>query len=219
MLELLKKENTEIKKKYEKETKKLSKEIAKLKKKPNNITINNTNNSKNSITNNIQLNSYGKENTEYLANPGFINQIKMQSNLLGLLTYQNRKHCDPDHKENWNIGITNLKHDTCKVYKNNKWETRKTSEVVVENFMRGASELQDFMEVVVSDNGRQPDKNGELLDKHEQDIIDSYDKATCSDVLDEFYVKKLKEAMDKHKQRLYDHTNIYKSDFMLRWNQ
>jgi len=84
------KENKEIKK----ENKKLLKEIQNLKTGslgPANITIN----TDNSVTNNIQLNNYGQENTSYLATSEFINKIKMQSNVLGLLSYENEKHCNP----------------------------------------------------------------------------------------------------------------------------
>ena len=48
------------------------------------------------------------------------------------MEYENNKHCHPDHKENWNIGITNLKHDTCKVYKDNKWVTVDIDEYIIE---------------------------------------------------------------------------------------
>ena len=220
MIHLLKKENNEIKiqqvkkdEEYQNNTNKLNKEIQYLKNKPN-ITI--TNNSIN--TNNIQLNNYGKENIDYLITPKYINKIKMKSNLLGLLDYQNQKYCHPEHKENWNIGVTNLKHDICKVYNNNKWETRKISEVALNNFMRGAIELYENMENIAYESGRFPDSNGNILDKYERDLFDSYDKATCDDVKDEFYVKKLKEAVDKHKQHIYDHTNLYKEHFIRRWN-
>jgi len=213
--ELYKKEQEVKDKQYEKREKKLLKKIEKLEQKPNSVTIHNTSTTDNSIiNNNVQLNSYGYENTNYLKTSEFIKRIKMKSNILGLLEYENSKHCHPDHKENWNIGITNLKHDTCRIYKNKKWHTKKTSEIVSENFMKGVVELHETMEIVAQENGREIDKDGNILDKQEQNIIDSYDKATCADVIDDFYVKKLKDAMDKHKQYIYDHTVLYKDIYI-----
>ena len=61
--------------------------------------------------------------------------------------------------------------------------------------MRGASQLPEFMELVALTEGREPDENGDILDKREKSISDSYDKATCCDVKENFFVKKLKEII------------------------
>jgi len=206
-----KKEQKEKEKEFLKENKKLSKKIRKLENKPNRVTINNNNNTNtdNSIVNNVQLNSYGFENTSYLENKEFIEKIKKLPNLLGLLEYENRIYCDPNHQENWNIGITNLKHDTCRVYENQQWKTKKASEVISTNFMKGIGNLGDSMEIVAHKLGRKLDKNGVILDKKEQTIIDNYDKGTCSDVMNDFYVKKLNDVMDRHKKYIYDHTALF----------
>ena len=79
--------------------------------------------------------------------------------------------------------------------------------------MRGAAELPDFMEYVALDEGRERDEYGDLLDEKEQSLVDSYDKATCCNVKENFYVNKLKEALGRHKQHLYDHTSANKEYF------
>ena len=190
-------------------------EIEKLKSKPSNVTINNTDNS--NTINNVQLNNYGKENTDYLENAEYLNKIKMKPHLLGLLDYQNRKYCDPDHSENWNIAITNLKHDICKIYKDNRWQTRKATDIISRGFMRSILDVQEKMENIAYDTGRRPNAKGDILDPKEQDLIDSYDKATCSDVMEDFYVRKLKEIVDMHRQFIYDHTMLHKAEFMRKW--
>ena len=215
MFELMEKQN----KTFVKQNNKLLKKIEKLEKNPKKITINKNDNCNNSIINNIQLNNYGKENIDYLKTSEFIRKIKKKANLLGLLEFENQKYCHPEHQENWNIGVTNLKHDTCKVYENNEWVTRKTSEVAYNNFMRCACNLQECVELVALEEGREPDENGNYLDEQEQAMLDSYDKSTCVDVKDNFFVKKLKEAVDKHMKCLYDHTSKNKEFFTAKWSQ
>lgn len=192
----------------------LTKKIEKLEGNCTNITINNTNNSQNTITNNIQLNGFGFEKTDYLDTAEFIKKIKMMPNILGLLEYENRKNCDPNHSDNWNIGITNLKHDTCKIYKNQRWQTQKASETISNKFMKTISGLGEKMELIAHKRGRKVDKDGIILDKHEQNLLDNYDKATCYDVIDDFYVHKLKDAIDIHKKMIYDHTARFRQAFI-----
>jgi len=196
----------------------MKREMETLKNNPQNITINNSS-TNSSVTNNVQLNNYGKETTDYLENAEFFNKIKMMPNLLGILEYANAKYGHPDHSENWNLAITNLKHDVCKVFENNRWITRTTSEILARNLLRGATELQDKLEMVALENGRKPDCNDEILDKFERQMLDNYDKATCFDVLDPFYSHKLNEAIEKHKQYMYDHTNKNIDYFNKRWGK
>lgn len=213
-----KKEKEELKQLYEiVET--LKNKVMELENKPNSVTINNNSNNNTNTINNIQLNNYGKENTDYLKNTAYIKKITMKPNLLGLLDYLNRKYCDPDHCENWNIGITNLKHDTCKIYKNNEWETKSANAVISEGFMRGSLEVNDIMENLAYESGRKSDENGDILNRQEQKFVDAYDKATCSDVMDDFYVIKLKEMVEEHKKIIYDHTMRYKAYFMKMWGK
>jgi len=197
----------------------MQKKIANLENNPQNVTINNSTNSSVTNTNNVQLNNYGRETTDYLENAEFFNKIKMMPNLLGLLEYANAKYGHPDHSENWNLAITNLKHDVCKIFEKNQWVTRTTSEILARNFLRGATELQDKLEMVALENGRKPDCNDEILDKYERRILDNYDKATCFDVLDPFFFQKLNEAIEKHKQYMYDHTNKNIDYFNKKWGK
>ena len=57
--------------------------------------------------------------------------------------------------------------------------------------------------------------NEPILDEEEQMIYDYYDKATCEDVKDEFYVRKLKKDIIMHKNYIYDHYRNHKAQFKI----
>jgi len=205
-IELLKQEKTNLEENYNKQ----SKEINKLKKRPN---VNITNNNNNTV-NNIQLNNYGREDIEYLKTPEFIEQLKRKPNN-ALLIFENMKHGHPQHSYNWNIIISNNKHNTLKAYESGSWVTKSTLEFLETEFLKGSIQLQE----IIVDNAyydglhEMNEYNEPILDEEEQTIYDYYDKATCEDVKDEFNVKKLKKDIENHKNYIYDHYRNHKEQF------
>ncbi len=113
----------------------------------NNGNINNTNNTNNI---NITVNNFSSDNTNYISD-------KFKNNILKYFENNNKFHIpipkivenlkfNPNHKENNNMKITNIKSDVGQKYENNKWtyckkqdmldEAHKIAVILVENWIK-----------------------------------------------------------------------------------
>jgi len=113
----------------EKEKKKMMKEIEKLMDKvgtTNNNTITNSNNV--NMQQNITINSYGKENLEYLTQDYLTSLLKIPYRSIPNLV--KKIHFNPNHPENCNIKIPNRKEKFAKVYNSGSWEFKNKKEVI-----------------------------------------------------------------------------------------
>ena len=85
----------------------------------NSGTIENSNN----IINNIQINSFGKEDISYLDNDYFKNLIMNQHIENGYFQLIKDIYLNKDHPENSTIKVENLNNKYAHVYNNGKWDT------------------------------------------------------------------------------------------------
>ena len=121
MKTLLKQKDEEMKKKDE-QIKAIMEHMEKLLEKVGNTTINQTNN--------IQLNSYGKENMKYLKDNTFIKLLEAPFNSIPKLV--KKIHFNKKHPENQNIRITNKKLPYAEIYKDDKWVIRDKKETIMD---------------------------------------------------------------------------------------
>ncbi len=110
-LDIIKKRNTELEEKA-------------VSNHPNTInnTINGDNNSNITVTGDVnihitQVNAFGNEDTSYITDADYERAVNLGLN--GLQHLVHKKYLAPKHRENWNMVITNLRGDTCKVLTNN----------------------------------------------------------------------------------------------------
>ena len=98
-------------------------------------------NSHNNTTNNIEtqnvivVNSFGKENTEYLTDQ-IVSKLIQNGPFTCLPKMIERIHFDPEHPENHNVKFTNHKNKYAKIIKNNKWITankKQTIDTMIQN--------------------------------------------------------------------------------------
>jgi len=118
--------------------KEYDKEIGKMKKQIENLLINMSTitNNNNTITNsnnvnmqqNITINSYGKENLEYLTQDYLTSLLKIPYRSIPNLV--KKIHFNPHHPENQNIKIPNRKEKFAKVYNSGSWEFKNKKEVI-----------------------------------------------------------------------------------------
>ena len=118
--------------------KEYDKEIGKMKKQIENLFINMSTitNNNNTITNsnnvnmqqNITINSYGKENLEYLTQDYLTSLLKIPYRSIPNLV--KKIHFNPNHPENCNIKIPNRKEKFAKVYNSGSWEFKNKKEVI-----------------------------------------------------------------------------------------
>jgi hypothetical protein len=103
-----------------KEKKDLKNQIEILLTKVGDTTINNTQN--------IQLNSYGKESLEHITDAMKSQLLNIPYGMIPKMIEQ--VHFNNDKPENKNILLPNKKDNKLKVYKNNKWEYRDKDEIL-----------------------------------------------------------------------------------------
>jgi hypothetical protein len=88
----------------------------------NNTNNTNTENSHN-VTNNIQINSFGKEDISYLDNEYFKNLIMNQHIEKGYVQLIKDIYLNKAHPENGTVKVENINNKYALVYKNGKWDT------------------------------------------------------------------------------------------------
>lgn len=91
----------------------------------NNGTINTNTKTENShnITNNIQINSFGKEDISYLDNDYFNNLIMNQHIEKGYVQLIKDIYLNKEHPENGTVKVENINNKYALVYNNGKWDT------------------------------------------------------------------------------------------------
>ena len=134
----------EMKEAFEKERQEMKAQIALLLEKHAGTTNHNTTNNNNIETQNINIiiNSFGKENTDYIDNKSFVACIsKVYKSIPCLLE---KIHFDPKHPENHNIKITNKKLPYASVMGNNqKWKTVDRKDAIETMVLNGYNMLDE----------------------------------------------------------------------------
>ena len=114
----------EEKKLHQKEKKELIKQIEILLDKVGDTTINNNN------TQNIQLNSYGKEDLNHITDSMKTQMLKIPYGMIPKMI--EAVHFNNDKPENKNIAFTNKKDNKIKVYTNDKWIFKDKEEILTD---------------------------------------------------------------------------------------
>ena len=120
--------------------------------------INNTNNTNNGIINNVTLNinSFGKENIEYITNNAMKEVYKLiKRRGRGIINFIKDIHVNPEHPENHNIKIENVKRGLLRIFEKDKWHYYTFSEGLDKLYNITEMKLIDLLEEVEEDKLKQ----------------------------------------------------------------
>lgn len=135
------KNRCKLKKNINDELNKMKKEIEELKIK-NNIINNTIKNNQINSNNNIIINNFGSENTEYITDDMLKNLLLQGSNSIPSLIKQ--IHFNPNHPENHNIRIKNKKLKYAEIRENNEWKYKHKKAVLDDLVDFGYVTLEEF---------------------------------------------------------------------------
>jgi hypothetical protein len=88
----------------------------------NNGTINTKTENSHNVTNNIQINSFGKEDISYLDNEYFKNLIMNQHIEKGYVQLIKDIYLNKAHPENGTVKVENINNKYAHIYRNDKWD-------------------------------------------------------------------------------------------------
>jgi len=151
--------------KHEKEKKQLYKQIEKLIDKAGNTnTVNIQNNTQN--TQNIKLNSYGKEDLSHITDIFKTNLLKIPHGMIPKMI--EAVHFNDNKPENKNIQFTNKRDNKIKVFSNDKW-VHKSKDETIHDLMDGKYFILDthYSKMIKNEN----DGNSTVLN-----VMDFYEK-------------------------------------------
>ena len=150
----------------------------------NNI-INSNNNNSNNTTNNIQINSFGNEKTDYLTNEYFAKLLQNNYGKDSFLKLSNEIYLNKDKPENNTIKIDNLNNKWCKIIENNKWITT-TKDSAKEKIF---SKVSDIILLILDDvKDKVPKEKRKIIaDFLEKDADDEYIKETLAEMILKIY--------------------------------
>jgi len=122
----------------------------------NNATQNN-HNSHNNITNNITINAFGKENTDYLIKDPNYKKFMigcLQKHEQGIIELIEHIYYNQEHPENHNVRKVSKNDKFMKTYNGNKWGVIFAKEGLEKILNRINTEFLRFLEVMEDDNER-----------------------------------------------------------------
>ena len=117
----------------------MEEELKKIKDKPS------INNNFNKIETNIQINSFGNENFDYINEKVFVKLLSTPLSAIPKLI--ELKHFHPKHPENHNIKITNIHDKFAKIYKDNKWLISHKKDIIQELVDNGYADFEEFKDL------------------------------------------------------------------------
>mgnify|MGYP000383265015 CR=1 FL=1 len=117
----------------------MEEELKKIKDKPN------ISNNFNKIETNIQINSFGNENFDYINDKVFLKLLSTPLSAIPKLI--ELKHFHPKHPENHNIKITNIHDKFAKIYKDNKWLISHKKDIIQELVDNGYADFEEFKDL------------------------------------------------------------------------
>ena len=110
----------------------------------NNIGSINTNNNSHNTNNTIILNNYGEEDMSHITDKMKMNMIKLPFNSIQKMIEQ--VHFSKKKPENRNIEIPNKKQKIIKLYKNNKWAYKDSTEIIGDMINTNYDRIEDYYE-------------------------------------------------------------------------
>ena len=117
----------------------MEEELKKIKDKPS------INNNFNKIETNIQINSFGNENFDYINEKVFVKLLSTPLSAIPKLI--ELKYFNPKHPENHNIKITNIHDKFAKIYKDNKWLISHKKDIIQELVDNGYADFEEFKDL------------------------------------------------------------------------
>jgi len=148
------------------------------------ISNNNSNNTINT-TNNIQINSFGNEKTDYLTNEYFIKLLNNNYGKDSFLKLSNEIYLNKDKPDNNTIKIDNLNNKYCKIIENNKWITTTKDKAIKDLFNRVTDILMNLMDDLEESI---PEKRRDIISNYlEKDVDDEYIKETLTELILKIY--------------------------------
>jgi len=148
------------------------------------ISNNNSNNTINT-TNNIQINSFGNEKTDYLTNEYFIKLLNNNYGKDSFLKLSNEIYLNKDKPDNNTIKIDNLNNKYCKIIENDKWVTTTKDKALKDLFNRVTEILMNFMDDLEESI---PEKRRDIISNYlEKDVDDEYIKETLTELILNIY--------------------------------
>ena len=157
-------------KEFKKEKEQLYKQIDALIKKAGNTTI----------TNNLNLNSYGKEDLSHITNSFKTNLIKGPFRMIPKMI--EAIHFNDKKPENKNISLTNKKENVVKVFKGGKWTYCNKNEVMEELMETNYYLLDSHYEIDNELNGVQKTRYSKFQEKYDLGEL-SKDTKDCINLL------------------------------------
>lgn len=76
----------------------------------------------------VGLREFGKENTSYITEERLL--VYLGNRKSGLVDYFKDIYCNPDHPENWNLMVTNVKDKTVMTYTDKRWQPKHGLELI-----------------------------------------------------------------------------------------
>lgn len=111
----------------------------------NTTNIENSNVNTGTVNNvNIHINALGNENTDYLTNKDKMEILEKMHK--SIITYVEKVHFNPDHPENHNVYVQNLKNSYGAMFNGDRWETRHISDIVESLMDYGRNKIEEIRE-------------------------------------------------------------------------
>jgi hypothetical protein len=151
-----------------------------------NNNINNNNNILQNVTNNITINAFGKENIDHISTQ-FLDQCVRRTDK-GLVELIEKIHFDPDHNENCNMKVTNLKMPIMQVHNGLCWKYDKKTRVLSDLVDKGHGMMQEHFD---DHEDRIKDQVSETMFDHIRKWMDKMqdrDKKVIESVLTDMYL-------------------------------
>ena len=161
----------------------------------NHHNINNIeNNITQTVTNHITINAFGKECLDHISSQ-FLDQCVRRTDK-GLVELIEKIHFDPDHQENCNLKITNLRLPIMQVHNGTSWKYDKKDKILSELVDKGHGLMQDHFD---DHEDRIRDQVSQTMFDHIRKWMDKMadrDKKTLESVLTDMYVLILNAGAD-----------------------
>ena len=170
---------------FEKERDEMKAQISLLLAKSTGNTTNRNSNNNTHIENqhvNIVVNSFGNENIEHLTDK-LVCKLIQAGPFTCLPKIIERIHFDPEHPENHNIKVTNLKNRYAKIVKDNKWITTNKKQVIDTMIQNGYGLLEEKYQ-----------DNKESISEFKQERFEDFQEKYCDQ--DKDLIKTIKENVD-----------------------
>ena len=136
-----------------------------------------TTNTTNNITNNIQINGFGHEDTSYITNKMLDKLVVYPGSMIPKLLALTHFH--KDHPENKNLKITNLRSKYLKVFSKGKWILHEKDDIIDNIIYNKYDILEEHFDEKCKD--KMPEYQQERFDNY-RNSLDNENKKTVTNL-------------------------------------